>query len=216
MEVKAATVLFGRSLQKHQLRYTTMLSDGDSRAFSNLQGDEVYGFVPIEKEDCVNHVSKRMGTALRNLVQKQKGEGRPSLGGKGKLTGELITKLTMYYGWALKGHQGDIDGMQNAVLATYHHVTSTNAQPNHPLCPKRQDSWCKQNKAAAEKQPAPKHRNNLPECVARSFASSVHASLGQETAGTVPVREDAELEREPSRCNLVIGVKEQACLLVHC
>ncbi|CAN8029862.1 unnamed protein product [Ixodes persulcatus] len=169
MEVEAATVLFGRSLDKHRLRYTTMLSDGDSRAFNNLQADKVYGFVPIEKEDCVNHVSKRMGTALRNLVQKQKGEGRPSLGGKGKLTGELITKLTMYYGWALKGHQGDIDGMQNAVLATYYHVTSTDAQPNHSLCPKGQDSWCKQNKAAAKKQPAPKHRYNLPQYVAEAL-----------------------------------------------
>ncbi|KAG0413301.1 hypothetical protein HPB47_009542 [Ixodes persulcatus] len=93
----------------------------------------------------------------------------PSLGGKGKLTGELITKLTMYYGWALKGHQGDIDGMQNAVLATYNHVTSTDAQPNHSLCPKGQDSWCKQNKAAAKKQPAPKHRYNLPQYVAEAL-----------------------------------------------
>lgn len=64
----------------------------------------MYDYIPINKEDCVNHVEKRMGTALRNLIAKQKGAGTESLGGRGKLTGDLITKLISYYGWALKSN----------------------------------------------------------------------------------------------------------------
>lgn len=44
---------------------------------------------------------------------------------EGKLTDELITKLTMYCGWALKMHQGDINKIHEAVLATYNHLMST-------------------------------------------------------------------------------------------
>lgn len=169
MEVEAAKILFRRSLEKHGFRYTTMLCDGDSRAFNSLQEEQVYGFVAIEKEDCVNHIHKRMGAALRHLLQKSKGEGRPSLGGKGKLTAELVTKLTNYYGWALKAHQGNIDEMENAVLATYYHVTSTDAKPQHSRCPKGEDSWCAHNKAVARQQAPPKHRYNLPEYVAEAL-----------------------------------------------
>ena len=53
---------FGRDQCKN------MVSDGDSKAFSHIVEKEVYGKdIILSKEDCVNHVSKRMGTALRNL-----------------------------------------------------------------------------------------------------------------------------------------------------
>ncbi|KAH7979657.1 hypothetical protein HPB49_010317 [Dermacentor silvarum] len=113
MEVEAALILFRRSLERHNLRYTTVLCDGDSRSYLALQGDEVYGYIPIEKEDCVNHTQMRMGTALRNLVAKHKGPGHESLGGKSRLTADLTSKLTSYYGWALKTHKGDVDATQS-------------------------------------------------------------------------------------------------------
>lgn len=50
MEVEAALTMFGRSIEKHGLRYTTMLSDGDSRTFNALQEEAVYGFMNIEKK----------------------------------------------------------------------------------------------------------------------------------------------------------------------
>lgn len=64
MEVEAAKVLFQRSLSLHGLRYTTMLCDGDSRSFNAIEEAKVYGFIPVTKEDCTNHVQKRMGSAL--------------------------------------------------------------------------------------------------------------------------------------------------------
>ena len=52
----------------------------------------------LEKEECINHVSKRLGTALRNLASSGKKAG-VTLGGRGynKLTQATITKLTANY-----------------------------------------------------------------------------------------------------------------------
>lgn len=169
MEVEAALILFQRSLARHNLRYTTMLCDGDSRSFLALQEARVYGYIAIEKEDCTNHVQKRMGTALRNLVKTQRAGGQQSLGGKGKLTSDLIAKLTSYYGWSLRSHSGDVEAMHKAVMATYHHICSTDSQPKHELCPQGEQSWCKQAVAKATGQPMPKHRYNLPEHVCKAL-----------------------------------------------
>lgn len=93
MEIIAAKTMFQRSLQKHQLRYTNVLCDGDSRTYTSLSEDRVYGFIPIQKQECVNHVKKRMGTALRNLVEKNKSKDRElSMSGKGRLTQGLLLK----------------------------------------------------------------------------------------------------------------------------
>ena len=86
MEVEAAVRLWERSVEDHKLRYTTILSDGDSKAYDVVKESKVYEpDVTTEKEDCVNHVSKRMGTALRNIVQTSKAE-KESISGKGNFT----------------------------------------------------------------------------------------------------------------------------------
>ena len=81
MEVEAAEILWGRSLDCG-FRYTTMMSDGDSRTFKHLTEKKVYGDdVVIVKEECINHVAKRMGTALRKLATQTEKAGvtQPSL-----------------------------------------------------------------------------------------------------------------------------------------
>lgn len=128
---------------------------------------DVYGYIKIVKEDCINHVEKRMGTNLRTL--KSKSGGAESLGGKGRLTGELITKLSRYYGWALKSHNGNVDETQKAVMATYHHVTSNDTVSDHSLCPSGPHSWCRQNAAVSKGEPVPKHRYNLPPHVCKAL-----------------------------------------------
>ena len=77
MEMECAVRLCKRSVEEHKFRYTTMLSDGDSKAFDSLVQSKAYGdSVTMSKEDCVNHVSKRMGTALRNLISGAKAQGK--------------------------------------------------------------------------------------------------------------------------------------------
>lgn len=74
-----------------------MLSDGDSKTFHALTEQAVYDFIKVEKKDCVNHVHKRMGAALRALIDKKIAQSEP-LGGKGQLTQDIIKKIMNYYG----------------------------------------------------------------------------------------------------------------------
>ena len=61
-----------------------MLCDGDSKEFSTITVLTPCGpYIKIEKEDCINHVSKRMRSALRNLVAESKAQKQP-VSGKGK------------------------------------------------------------------------------------------------------------------------------------
>ncbi|CAN7942945.1 unnamed protein product [Ixodes pacificus] len=168
MEVEAALCMFRRSLDKHKLRYTTMLSDGDSRTFHALTEDAVYGFVKVEKKDCINHVHKRMGAALRGLVDKKKAQGEP-LGGKGRLTQDKIKKITNYYGYALRSHKNDVPGMRRAVEATLQHMSSTDETPKHSLCPEGPESWCSYNRAMATNEGPPPHKNSLPDFVCEAL-----------------------------------------------
>ncbi|KAH7952585.1 hypothetical protein HPB52_024183 [Rhipicephalus sanguineus] len=115
-EVEAALTMFQRSWAKHGLRYMTVLSDGDSRTFHALSEAEVYGFIQIDKKDCINHVHKRMGAALRNLVDKKKAQGE-SLGGRGKLTQEKIKKIANYYGYTLRSNINDVPAMKRAPVS---------------------------------------------------------------------------------------------------
>ena len=163
MEVEAAEMLWNRSLERHNFRYTTMLSDGDSRTHKHLCDLNVYGpAVPINKEECVNHVAKRMGTALRKLASEGKKAGT-TLGGRGhgRLTQATITKLTGYYGKAIRSHPGNTDAMRCAVFATFFHAASTDEEPHHNHCPVGRDSWCFFQRALAmEEEPGP-HCDNV-------------------------------------------------------
>ncbi|KAG0440314.1 hypothetical protein HPB47_016337, partial [Ixodes persulcatus] len=97
----------------------TMVHDGTWMTRGHTSHDATYGFIPFTKEDCVNHVPKRMGSALRALITKAK-KGKP-LGGRGGLTQDLIKRLTSYYGMALRSNS-DVKEMQRAVMATFYHI----------------------------------------------------------------------------------------------
>ena len=105
MEVAMAEDLWDRPVDRHVFRYTTILSDGDAKTFKRLTEMEMYGpDVKIEKEECVNHVAKRMKTALLKLATEGKKRG-VVLGGQGheKLTGATIKTLANYYDNAIAG-----------------------------------------------------------------------------------------------------------------
>ncbi|KAK3911398.1 Autophagy-related protein 11 [Frankliniella fusca] len=58
------------------MRYTSVLSDGDATTIAHPNEIKTYGDdMIIIKEECVNHVGKRLGTALRNLVKEEKARG---------------------------------------------------------------------------------------------------------------------------------------------
>lgn len=160
MEQQCAFVIWKRSVQKYGLRYTTMLSDGDSKSFKHIVEEEVYGKdVTMNKEDCVNHVSKRMGTALKNLKDQCTAQGQ-SISGKGKLTNEKIVKIQNYYGRAIKDNSEDPELMKQRIFAILFHLTSTDENPRHVHCPPGEKSWCFWKRAEAKQESPGPHKDH--------------------------------------------------------
>ncbi|GFW39844.1 uncharacterized protein TNCV_2420091 [Trichonephila clavipes] len=107
----AAYILWNRSISDCAMRYTTVLCDGDAKTHQNLNEKEVYGDdVVIVKEECVNHVAKRLGTALRNKVKEWRSKG-VTLGGRkqGSLTDATITKLQNFYRKAIVDNVPEVE-----------------------------------------------------------------------------------------------------------
>lgn len=161
METIGAKTMFEKSFQKHQLRYTNVLCDGDSHTYIALSEDKVYGFIPIQKQQCVNHVKKRMGTVYATSLTKTR--ARPSAQHEWKRPLDTwLKKLTNYYGWAIRSNPNDVPAMEKAIMATFHHIASNEDEPHHEHCPSEVNSWCKFNSAAALGEPAPAHKVQLP------------------------------------------------------
>ncbi|OXU17763.1 hypothetical protein TSAR_017066 [Trichomalopsis sarcophagae] len=144
MESSAIVDIFSRSIEKYNVKYMSYLGDGDSSTFSNIINSKPYGtHVTISQKECCDHVQKRFGTQLRNLKKNKK------LGGKGKLTDNIIDTLQTYYDNAIREHRDSIEDMTRAIW--YMHCPGSN-------------SCCKYQKAVAEgKQDAYVHPQTLPE-----------------------------------------------------
>ena len=151
MEKAAAIEMFGRSIETRGLKYTTYVGDGDSDSFISVKKamEEKYGKrYELKKEDCVGHVQKRMGTALRNYKKEKKGQklsDGKTAGGQNRLTDEKILKIQGYYGKAIRKHKGDLEGMKQAIWAIFHHSIASSQidlKEQHKYCPQGTDSWC--------------------------------------------------------------------------
>jgi hypothetical protein len=151
MEAEAAERIFKRSIKNRGLVYGTMLCDGDCKAF--VRANETAGYdVEIVKEDCINHVAKRMFNSLENLKKTNKKELDR------KLTKPMIEKITNTYAKNLKAHAPDVSKMRLGVLGGIFHMSSTDKEPNHRHCPPGEDTWCGYQRALAKKVPPPKHK----------------------------------------------------------
>ena len=66
MEDAATLDIWKRSQERLHLRFTEVISNGDSKIIAVLQASEPYGKnVVITKYECVGHVQKRVGKYLR-------------------------------------------------------------------------------------------------------------------------------------------------------
>lgn len=75
VEVEAAKIMFERSFCKYKLRYINVFRYSDSRTYLALSQDKVYGDMMTKKQECVNHVKKRIGTSSSNLPDEHKSKG---------------------------------------------------------------------------------------------------------------------------------------------
>ena len=126
-----------------------------------MYGDDV----AIHKEECVKHVAKQIGTALRNLTKMSKKTG-VSLGGRGpgKLIKAAIKKLQVYYRKAICSCTGDEVAMCRAVFSSFFHAVSTDEDPHHHHCPAAAagtNSWCFYQRAVANGEEPGSHRENV-------------------------------------------------------
>ena len=56
MESSATLEIWGRSVDKHRLAYTTYVGDGDSSSFKRLEDNDPYdGHELVRKEECLGH-----------------------------------------------------------------------------------------------------------------------------------------------------------------
>ncbi|GFT77384.1 uncharacterized protein TNCV_1470431 [Trichonephila clavipes] len=59
-----------------------------------------------------------------------------TIGGKGRLTDAIISKLTTFYGNAIRANSHNVNEMRQAVWAVWAHTSSTDDEPKHWFCPK--------------------------------------------------------------------------------
>ena len=117
MEKAGATEIFLRSIDSRGLKYCTFVGDGDTGTYGIVRDKckQVYGDeYPVTKEECVGHIQKRMGSALREYKRKKQGiklaDGK-SVGGKGRLTDVLVDKMQNYFGEAIRRNNDSLEGM---------------------------------------------------------------------------------------------------------
>jgi len=146
METVGVTRIFKRSEEKHKIRYTEYFGDGDSKGYAEVKNTYKDKGVDVVKKECIGHVQKRVGSALRKLKKSKKG-----MGGRGKLTDSMIDKLQNYYGIAIRSNIGNLNGMKKTIYASLFHCASSKERNLHDHCPKGSDSWCRYHKDIADK-----------------------------------------------------------------
>ena len=169
METEAARRLWARSTD-FGIQYTGFLGDGDSKAYDAVCAAKPYGEeVTVEKEECVNHAHKRMGTALLNLSKTARLGGR----GVGRLTKDKAIRFQHYYRNAITSAQGNVEQMRNNIWATLFHCLSTDDDPHHSRCPPGQSSWCFYQRAIAKDEDPPSHCDNINHSLANEVAQEM-------------------------------------------
>ncbi|GBN94037.1 hypothetical protein AVEN_128683-1 [Araneus ventricosus] len=143
MEVKAAEILWKRSVENCVMRYMSVLSDDDSKTYQDLLEFDVYDdSMNISKEECLNHVAKRLGTGLRNKVKEWRSKCVTNSGRKeGSLKESTIFKHSNFYRKAITESVPDVQKMKTAIFASLFHNSSTYKAPKHNKFPTGLTSW---------------------------------------------------------------------------
>ena len=200
MEADIAEVLWMRSQEKNNLRYTTFVGDGDGASFGRVASLKPYGSAPeaqVVKEDCIGHIQKRIGTKLREVKRTWKGRklsDQKGIGGKQRLTNNRINSYQVYYGKAMRNNLGNIDAASDAVMAIFYHSISTDSKPQHHLCPDTPTSWCGFRQSVRLNK-AFKHKPARPGAVAELVKPVFEALPDKSIARTLHEGVNAKLQR---------------------
>ena len=153
MESEAAVEMFTRSIERHNLFYGIYVGDGDSSSFGAVACavKEHYGNdYDTEKEDCISHIQKWLGTSLCSYKNKLRGvklKDGESVGERGCLTDAIVDKMQTCYGYAIRNNIGNKENIRNAIFALFYHMilgpSYESLSTQHKYCPEGIGSWCK-------------------------------------------------------------------------
>ena len=71
METAGAKLLLSRSVDVTSFRYIALFGDGDTAVLDCLNTTVPYSGINIQKEECINHVPKRMFKGSERVVKKE-------------------------------------------------------------------------------------------------------------------------------------------------
>jgi len=58
LETLGIVAIFKRSVEKHNLQYTTFIGDGDSSAFETVVEEDPYSGIAVSKGECISPITK--------------------------------------------------------------------------------------------------------------------------------------------------------------
>ena len=150
MEPEAAKMIWSRSTEKRKLCYTTFIGDGDSKSYTQVSQMKPYDTLPIHKEECKSHVSKRVKKTLckikRNTAKKSYVQC--------KLSEPKAEYISSNYSTVIVQHRGKSPAeMSKGLYIFLDHVCG-----DHSNCP--EDTWCRWRQTSASAKPPPASKTN--------------------------------------------------------
>ena len=132
MEPEAAKIIWGRSTEKRKLCYTTFIGDGESKSYNQVSNMNPYGTLPIHKEECLAHVSKRLKKTLCKIKKNTKKQSFVQT----KLSDPKAVYISSKYSTVVVQNKGKSpDEIAKRLNIFLSHVSG-----NHSNCP--EDFWC--------------------------------------------------------------------------
>ena len=189
MEKEGAVTMFLRSIKKHAIKYTTFVGDGDTSSFAAVTEalSKEFDDYTVVKEDCIGHIQKRMGSALRTYKNNCRGILLPdgkTVGGKGRLGDAIVDRIQTYYGYAIRNNKGERDKIVKAIWAIYYHLiigpSYESLEQQHSFCPTDESTWCKYQKDRSSGTNTYDRKNCLPN-VFRGELKDIFTRLSSQT-----------------------------------
>ena len=150
MEPAAAKLIWNRSVEKHKLRYTTFIGEGDSKSFQQVCEMDPYDGATIHKEECLAHVSKRLKKTLCKIKKNTKSQ----IYVQHKLTEPKAEYISSNYSTVVRQNRGQ----SAALIAERLNILLTHVSGTHANCP--EDSWCRWRQTSSSSKPPPPNLMN--------------------------------------------------------
>ena len=149
MEPEAAKIIWSRSISKRQLCYSTFIGDGDSKSYQQVVSMDHYPLVPIHKEECLAHVSKRVKKSLCRIKKNTKNKSYV----QHKLPEPKAEYIASNYSTVVLQHRGK----SPTQMATGLNILLLHASGDHTSC--EVDSWCRWRQSSPTYKPPPASTN---------------------------------------------------------